>query len=82
MLIGVCARDVCSQIALMPLMACSPNLRTHFRHLYDFAVVVILVVFVSYLFVNTVAGVVSGVEVVVHWLEYLLPQIPSRPFQV
>ena len=50
----------------MPLMACSPNLRTHFRHLSDFALVVVLLVFVWYLSLNTATGVVSaGVVVVV-----------------
>ena len=47
----------------MPLMACSPNLRTHFRHLSDFAVVVAILVFVWYILVIAAAGVVAGVSV-------------------
>ena len=58
MLIGLCARDVCAQIALMPLMACSPNLRTHFRHLSDFAVVVVFLVLIVYVFLIVVAVMV------------------------
>ena len=60
MLIGVCARDVRSQITLMPLMACSPTLRTHFRHLSDFAAVVVFLVLIVYVFLIAVAVMVVG----------------------
>ena len=65
MLIGLCARDVCAQIALMPLMACSPNLRTHFRHLSDFAVVVVFLVLIVYVFLIVVAVMVFAFLVLI-----------------
>ena len=42
----------------MPLMACSPNLRTHFRHLSDFAAVVVLLVLIVKVFLIAVAVMV------------------------
>ena len=39
----------------MPLMACSPNLRTHFRHLSDFAAVVVFLVLIVNVFLIAVA---------------------------
>ena len=44
----------------MPLMACSPNLRTHFRHLSDFAAVVVFLVLIVNVFLIAVAVMVIG----------------------
>ena len=58
MFVVVCERDVHSQNALLPLMACSPNLRTHFRHLSDFAAVVVFLVLIVNVFLIAVAVMV------------------------
>ena len=50
-------------IAFMLLKASCWHLRTHFRYLSDFAVVVAILVFVWYILVIAAAGVVAGVSV-------------------
>ena len=50
-------------IAFMLLMASCWHLRTRFRYLSDFAVVVAILVFVWYILVIAAAGVVAGVSV-------------------
>ena len=49
----------------MPLMACSPNLRTHFRHLSDFAAVVVFLVLIVYVFLIVVAVMVFAFLVLI-----------------
>ena len=51
----------------MPLMACSPNLRTHFRHLSDFAAVVVFLVLIVCVLLIAVAVMVAGFVLVVHF---------------
>ena len=50
-------------IAFLLLKASCRHLRTHFRYLSDFAVVVAILVFVWYILVIAAAGVVAGVSV-------------------
>ena len=50
-------------IAFMLLKASCWHLRTHFRYLSDFAVVVAILVCVWYILVIAAAGVVAGVSV-------------------
>ena len=60
---GSCASEMRMHIAFMLLKASCRHLRTHFRYLSDFAVVVAILVFVWYILVIAAAGVVAGVSV-------------------